>query len=158
MTKLEVTGIGLAEQAIIRTILSDEKTANRTTAYMVKRLRNAFKMRHFLAEVREATQREKDRLINEEGWKEDTVRNISLTWEAMLEESWQQPEPDGEEIYGNTFTLDSVDAQWLLDKLEKKEHWRTDAEDKPLPIESAMMEAIANLTFALEEALKPDES
>ena len=151
---ITVNGIGYGERLLVKMILNSHNTSNRVLAMKIKKLRSNFKLRKLNTEMLEITEEEKEKLQSE-GWKENDLRNVVLTWESILEKSYH--EENGEEVYGKPYKTNILEADWLLQELEKKEHWRVDQEGKPLPIESAMQECIANLICSIDEALHPPE-
>lgn len=153
MAIVEVKGIGLAERSIIQRALSWETTANRTTAYMIKRLRRQFDLRGAMLDIEAATEREIEKL-RELGFEERALQGRSLTWQQLLEQGWHQPDQNGPEIYGEAYTVDPTDARWLLEKIESRGAWITDRNGDEVPIDSAMMEAVANVMMGIEEALE----
>ena len=157
MTKITLNGIGLAERVIIRTALSDETQANRTSAYIIKRLRRSFRLRELPSEIDDATETEKRRLIDSGRITEEAASNMALTWDTLIEDGWHKPDPNDEEVYGDQYDVDATDASWLASKIEQKTHWREDREGNALPLESAMVEAIANLMEALEVVTKKED-
>ena len=155
--KTVVDNIGLAERLVIKQILGEQNTLNKTVLFRVKRLRNKFKLRQLSHDVKEATDEEKQRLIDHEGFTQEQVKGIGLTWDALLEEGWHQPTPDKEETYGVSYDADIADIEWLLEQLENKKHWRLDENDEPINIEPALQEAIANVIISLENCISKDK-
>jgi len=156
MTKVTLSGIGLAERNLVKNVLDRQKVITPTIAYRVKRLRNKFKLRAMRTMITTLIEEKKERLV-ESGIPEKMLQNIGLSWEELLEEGYHQDVPDGEIIYGQELDCDKNDVEWLKSEMEQIDAWVKDNDGEAQTVESAMVETIANLYKAMERVLIKDK-
>lgn len=156
MAKVILNSIGIAERTIVRNILSKLTEITPIIAYRVKRLRNKFRLTPLHTELDVLAEREKDKLV-EQGFEREKLQGYAPTWDNLLEAGRWQPEPDADVCYGTEVEADQADIEWLKEQLDATSVWVKSRDGEALQIESAMIEAIANLYQSIEAALTKEE-
>lgn len=158
MAMVTVRGVGLAERRVVQILLEDIVQADRNTAMMVKRIRRQFDLRGWKREYDEILENETQRLA-EAGELGEGQRVRSVGWYFLLEAGYYQEEEGEEETYGRDYRVDRTTLEWLRNLRNEREVWAWGAADEEgeervaVALPSEMLEAIATLDEAIEEAL-----
>lgn len=174
MAPVTVKGIGPAERRIVQMLIEDITTGDRNNARMAKKIRCQFKLREFKFIHDELVEEEKKRLIASLGEKPDpklvgqiNIKVTGVSWFTMLEAGYHEND-QGDEMYGRDFIIDKTTLEWLRDRRNERKVWiegsaREEKNDegkpkkgelRPLALAPPMLDAIATLDEAMDEALR----